>query len=846
MMQNNICNLNEQIALGAYILTPNARLAKVISENFNASQQQAVWQTPKVHPFSAFLTTLWQQAHFISQGHMPVLLNDAQESLLWQQALAELSHDMYACKDMANDMKKAWLHCKEWRLTIEEQDFSINDETLFFTKVVRHFLTLLDNQCPKAMMLEKLLPFIEQDNFNCPAHIILAYFDELTPMQQHFINVIETKKHTRISYFDDKISPKVLNRITLASKDSELEALITWLKTKTLNKKDQIAVVVPALAERRAVLKRKFEDHFKQDKFNISMGLPLRAQPIVNNALAFLKLNKKVIDAKELHLLLLNTYNQVESKEAFFYARVYNELIKSGEKRYYIDQVVEKLQGTQLAEQLSQFLAVDISGSHPFQHWQASFIELLSIMGFPGQHALDSEEYQAHTKLYEVLNHLNQFDIVHPEVNYNSALSILDDLLQATLFQAKAPEAPIQILGLIESLGLKFESIWVLGMTSVTLPQKASPSPFMPIALQKELNMPHASHEREEQFAKQSISRLRESADEVIFSDYQKDNDELFEPSPLITDLPLFELPIMAKERVLALESYQPNFHVPLAHNDNLTGGTFIIKEQSLCPFRAFAKFRLKLKETKALENSLDELDRGTLVHLVLEHFWNDVKSQSQLLSLDESALDDIIESNIAKAINQYKIKRRVTFNKQFIALEKKRLKTLLHRWLLIEKERAPFDIVNTEQSVTLKLDNISLNMKIDRLDRNEDDSLSVIDYKTGNPSVKSWFNERPEEPQLPLYCLSNEKITTLIFSQLSNKSFKNKGVSQAPVDIAGVKPIDKYSDLSWDEQREAWRKNLNALAKEFTEGEISPKPAKESLCLRCEFKSLCGKLQQA
>jgi len=42
--------------------------------------------------------------------------------------------------------------------------------------------------------------------------------------------------------------------------------------------------------------------------------------------------------------------------------------------------------------------------------------------------------------------------------------------------------------------------------------------------------------------------------------------------------------------------------------------------------------------------------------------------------------------------------------------------------------------------------------VRLDRIDRLNDDSLLVIDYKSGTVSPSSWDLPRPDDVQLPLY----------------------------------------------------------------------------------------------
>ena len=58
-------------------------------------------------------------------------------------------------------------------------------------------------------------------------------------------------------------------------------------------------------------------------------------------------------------------------------------------------------------------------------------------------------------------------------------------LAAQTLFQPEAPDVPIQVLGVLESAGLEFDHLWVMGLTDEAWPIPARPNPFIPVALQR-------------------------------------------------------------------------------------------------------------------------------------------------------------------------------------------------------------------------------------------------------------------------------------------------------------------------------------------------------------------------
>src|SRR3989442_9667023 len=134
-------------------------------------------------------------------------------------------------------------------------------------------------------------------------------------------------------------------------------------------------------------------------------------------------------------------------------------------------------------------LAGDAGEKSPSE-WARHFSALLEAAGFPGERSLDSEEFQTRAKWHEVLGEFARLDRVSKPIKTGEATNILKNLCADTLFQPESADAPIQVLGVLESAGLRFERLWVSGLTDETSPLAARPNPVIPIALQNKGGIP--------------------------------------------------------------------------------------------------------------------------------------------------------------------------------------------------------------------------------------------------------------------------------------------------------------------------------------------------------------------
>ena len=60
---------------------------------------------------------------------------------------------------------------------------------------------------------------------------------------------------------------------------------------------------------------------------------------------------------------------------------------------------------------------------------------------------------------------------------------------------------------------------------------------------------------------------------------------------------------------------------------------------QSRCPFRAQAQIRLGAEDMPTVSIGVEPIDRGIILHRVLEEVWGSLGSQAALIALDEQIL---------------------------------------------------------------------------------------------------------------------------------------------------------------------------------------------------------------
>jgi probable DNA repair protein len=340
-------------------------------------------------------------------------------------------------------------------------------------------------------------------------------------------------------------------------------------------------------------------------------------------------------------------------------------------------------------------------------------------------------------------------------------------------------------------------------------------------------------------------------------------NEQAREASALIRGIPLSAV----ADVIPALS--QPDFAAALQANGNrelipdrdfaalpapttVHGGASVIRDQAACPFRSFARHRLLARSLDVPNAGLDAAERGTLLHRVLSLVWGRIGSHAGLLLLNGDLLDEVAHVAVAQAIAEARTNGADSLIGRFAEIEHTRLTRVIRDWLDYERDRAPFEVVERERKRVVSISGLSMNLRLDRLDRLADGTHALIDYKTGVAKFSSWLGNRPDEPQLPLYFVTaDEPISALAFARLKRgergKVFGFEGVSVVENLLPDVAPIEqkrgmeKSGYLSWDVLVEEWETSLDALAKGFAAGAAQVDPKNGSLtCVQCDLQSVC------
>lgn len=863
---------------GGLVLTVNKRLARYLRQQYDEAMRAEglkVWRTPNVQAYGGWLRQVSGKLH--RKGH---LLDETQARFLWEQVIAadalRQRIGLLRSSEAATHAQQAHRLLYDYQVDFSEEEGG--EDHRAFLRWRRAWLKACREggwQDP-ASLLRGLTEAVSDGSLSLPNEVWLAGFDDLTPSTEALLSAMR-QQGCRVFCWTAR--PVSVDRTRLAACDDivdEVRRCARWARRCLEDGVGRIGVVALDMAAYQCTIRQVFHEELApasllpgraaEKSFNLSLGRPLREEGMVTAALELLASGPRIPLAQISFLLrspFVWGYLAEENLRSIFDRELrslrQNELPLKTILRFARDGFKKGLARCDIFATVLETLEEGLAerDKRTPGEWARHFAYTLDACRWPGDRSLDSRAFQVFSAFKELLAGMARFDALSGPVGRGEALALLRRLTTESLFQPEGSEGALQVLGPLETAGLEFDRLWILGLHDEALPAAPRPNPFVPLALQRRCGMPHADASRELDYAQRLAGRLLQSAVDVTVSYPQLLDGRSRRPSPLVENLSP-GLPSLSESQLpssLVARSAAPFENLidsqgpALAAGRKVTGGTAILKDQALCPFRAFARHRLQADSLADGALGLDNLDRGNLVHGVLECFWAFTEDHAALSALSETALQERLANCVEETLQVFEKDRRLSIPKALRAAEARRLLALAEEWLSLERERASFRVDSLETWHREQLGQLTIQTRIDRVDRLADGSRLILDYKTGRPSLNDWLGERLLEPQLPLYSFGRggKELSAVAFARIRRGDCAFIGLGRDEHLLPGVPAAEnaralRDTDLTdWPAVQEFWRKGLLKLSEEFAAGQAAVDPVdKQKACTYCDLQPLC------
>jgi probable DNA repair protein len=860
---------HEHISRGGTIVAATHRLARAIRRQHSRAMQQRgarLWPTPDVVPLDAWLARLWRSAGDADPS-LPRLLAAVEADWLWRGIIARAAGaTVLDPSSLAGAARRSWARLLLHGGALDALRPGNDDQEQFLVWARAYESTLAGSGWIDADALLAALAALPRDRLEVPAPVVFAGFREPPPA----LRELALRLPGRAADFAPvQGAPGVTLRHAAATPARELDDLIAWLRGKLdADPAAELAVILPDLGQRFGEAERALTAALEPELqvpgtaaaervFDLGGGPPLASWGLAADALGALRATRpqgiEFADVTQ----LLRARHLGDPAELGARARLDARLRERDPRPRWtvtaLAAAAEQSGAVDFARRLRG--AQDALGQGPRQRsargWAEVFGAVLSAWGWPGPASLASDEFQVARALREQLAGLADLESVGGRMTATEALAVLTRSCSSP-FQPERGAARVTVLEALEATAVDYDGLWVAGLTAARWPLPAAPDPFLPMDIQRSLALPGTTPARALAEAEVITAAWRTSAGEVVLSWPCREDDAEVQGSFLVPGgLPWLgqqaRAPSLARAMLVAAESaleVVPPHAAPPVAADAARGGARLIELQARCPFRAFAELRLGAVELGAVSAGLDARARGTVLHRVLELFYEQVPSQEALVAMGAERRHARVTDCVERSMRE---KLPAGLGERFLELERRWLELAVGLFLERELTREAYVVEGHEQEIVREVGGLTLRLRMDRVDR-VGDALVLLDYKTGKPSLGGWRGSRPDQPQLPLYAARyGEPVAAVAFARLSTADPGYDGAGADAALLPKLRPAAKLkltddgrSGFDWGQVLAHWSAAVERLAGEHAAGRAEVDPKQPQTCRGCHLPVLC------
>jgi len=846
----------------------------------------------------------------LCSGHpcQRVVLDTYQERLLWERVIGlDLGHHadtLFDVASLARSAMEAHALAVTWNVATDASELS--EESQRFVQWRQLFYRECDARgwIDAARWQQSAIDAFPQwaAQLRLPSRVVFSGFTRLNPqetrLRQQLID-LQLVCDDGVPGSQPVRAAKMVEPTSYAYPDMAAEALAAalWAQARLQEfPQGQYAIVVPDLADARRLLQDTLENVLMPEAvypgqsetprpFNISLGLSLARFPLVDTALQLLRWMASAhrVEQSAISALLRNPYWSDATVEGATRALIDAELRKRVSPAAPLRRFVEHMQ-RQLATDDTPDLPVTAYrvvthgrralawsalavGLQRPSDWARQLPTLLHETGWLYERKLSSHEYQTREAFLECIDALPRLDALLGEVSLAEVTTHLRRLCLERTFQPKTEGRPrLQVLGLLETSGLQFDGLWIMGMQDSVWPPPARPNPLLPAEAQRRVGAPNASASIQLAFAQQLHAMLLAAAPEVVFSWSRMAGAAELNPSPLIPPTPAkhhLSAPVSPHWTHLAAQQgpvqlaapIDDHIAPPVSAHEQVRGGTWLLRAQAICPAWAYFQYRLGAVRLEEPVEGLDARQRGNFLHDSLEYFWTRVQTSDGLRSMSPDARQRLVADAVACVLDAHDADpRHEPLKPRLRALEQERLQRLIEGWLQVELERQHhYTVIANEREVHVDIQGIRFRMFIDRIDQLDDGSLLVIDYKTGATiDTDNWATRRLTEPQLPIYAAIQPPpegpVVGVVFAKVLMKDPAWAGLAWHDGLLPKVTGLDSKAGRKlfsqtqfpdWGSVLQHWRQCVHDVAQDIKAGEAGVRFDRADDLRWCDVKPL-------
>ncbi len=418
------------------------------------------------------------------------------------------------------------------------------------------------------------------------------------------------------------------------------------------------------------------------------------------------------------------------------------------------------------------------------------------------------------------------------------------------------PLRGIQVLGFLETRGLKFNTVFVLDTNEDILPNSRMDDTLLPFKAREILGLPtYIDRDRLTEYYFENLLNGAEEVHLFFIENERKEKSRFIEK--LIWDRQKKNSTtdknyVTSIEYTLNLKSKGPSpvfaSHEMINLLKNYSYSATSLDAYLKCPLMFYYRYVLNLQEKWEIAENIEKIDIGMFIHKVLfQYFKNrcgykltrgdiNIKEMEFII---ERLFDEVFGSDQTGAIHLLKEQT------------KRHLEDFLIKYQIPLIKEQEVSILNLENYIRITRQHFNIEGRIDRIEK-RDNSFTIIDYKiSSNPNHlkinferidinnrESW-SEGIGSLQLPFY--------SLLYSEKTKKEMEDLNSIFL---LLGRSTIDKSIELPLINSTERYRENyemlkyiIYSLLNEIVDisKPFNPTSKMQENCNNCTFSYICG-----
>jgi ATP-dependent helicase/nuclease subunit B len=528
---------------GGKVVTASERAARALTEAFHQRRRRQglnAWPAPDIQDWAGFVRSAWAD----TTRDARLVLNGAQEQHIWAEIAAAdsrpattLEGPRFHLAGLA--MEAHALLCGYAPRLLEARSRAgwQNDAAVFSAWLTAFLAKCRAADLIAAARLPMELPPLLESNSGSPARppILLAGFDRLLPVQRAVFDAwgrwqesARGNRAERVTFYE------------APDKATEIAACALWAKQRlAADPQARLLILTNDARGDRGALERALLQQLTSAAslpFEFSLGVPLGQVALPQAALLLLRWMAGPLAEHQMDWLFASGHasaNPLETAALQAHMRVLRSrglqqpewtlraFVQSLPRRGAMtEDDGEDATGSWARRVVAGQLRLSNFNQRPQTPlaWADFMPQLLEELAWPGDRALSSDEFQAARRWQRALETAGSLGFDGRRTHSNEFLASLARIASDTLFAPESHGAPVQIAGPAESAGLTADGVWFLGATESAWPANGSTHPLLPLEVQRDARMPHATPQSDWDIADAITARVLSAGREIGFS----------------------------------------------------------------------------------------------------------------------------------------------------------------------------------------------------------------------------------------------------------------------------------------------------------------------------------------